>query len=407
MGYSKVAIAGLGWMGVLQFVFKTFSIVKFAIIARVLTSYELGIFGITILVLGLIETFTEFGMSSFLIQHKKNIKPYIPSIFSVQVVRGTLLSFTVILLSYPISIFFHEPSTLNLMLLTAFIPLIKAFENPYVSVLQKDLSFGKDFVYRAAGYLAELILALFFVWYFRSTQGLLIALIFSTLFSVLVSWIVIQGVFKLEFRIKKIKEILAFSKWISILGIFSYITNQLDAFVIGRFMGASSLGYYQVSQKFSLNPMMDVSSTFGKVAFPIYSKFSDDKSRLKRAFLRNFIALCLLEGSFFIVCFLFPELILRILAGEKWMAMKDVFRLLALYGFLFSVWGSIGALFYSLKKQNALAFIMLVRLAVLVPSVFFGVQKAGLAGVVWALLLSLIVILPLSFLRVKKEFSNK
>ena len=58
------------------------------IIARILSPYQFGAFGIATLVLVFAEILTETGINTFLIQNKDNTDKYINTSWVVSIVRG-------------------------------------------------------------------------------------------------------------------------------------------------------------------------------------------------------------------------------------------------------------------------------------------------------------------------------
>src|SRR4051812_11019872 len=106
MGYKKHAIKGVTWIGALRFAIRGMSFVRIAIIARLLNPAQFGIFAIATLVLTFVETLTETGINSFLIQEKEHISKYINSAWIVSIIRGFLIASCIIVAAPFIAHFF-------------------------------------------------------------------------------------------------------------------------------------------------------------------------------------------------------------------------------------------------------------------------------------------------------------
>lgn len=402
-GFKSKTIKGIGWMGLLQGLIKSFAIIRIAILARLLSQHEIGLFSAVILLLGLLETFTEFGIGTFFIQTNKRVEKFINNAFVIQLIRGLGLSVLMVVLSIPASIFFREKEIVQLIYIGSLIPLIKSFENPYILNFQKNLEFGKEFLLRSISTFLDMLFIVCFAFYFQNPMGIVVALIFSTTFYVIFTWILLKRRPKFKIDRNYLVEFLTFAKSISILGTVTFLVQQIDSFIVGRFLGVANLGGYQVIQKFSYVPMNDASSVIGKVTFPVYSKFSNDKARLRKAYLSTLKWMIAVEALALVVILLFTETILYYLAGLEFVQLSNILRLLAVYGFIYSVWGSIGALLFALKKQNFLIVVTVIRLAFLVPLLLVGVTSFGLTGVTYALILSIIFVLPLSLYYVYRQ----
>ncbi len=395
MKYKKKVIKGISWLSAFQFITRIVSLLKFAIIARFISPSDLGIYGILVLIVGVSEVYSELGINNYLIQ-SKNIKKVIDYTWSIQLIRGILLSIVIVTLAYPLSIFFKRNELFFLIPLASIIPLIKAFENIYVVSFTKELNFNKEFYYRSVTIISDFIFTVLFVILIRNYMGLILGLIISTLIGVFYSWIIGLKKPRIKYDLVIFKKIINSAKWMNFNSILYYTTNQLDVIFISRLMNISSLGIYQISQKFSYAPMLEIADIFGKVTFPTYSKISSSLKRLGNSYLKMTFVLFIIELIVGLVLFLFSREIIILFLGKKWIGAEGIFKLFILYGLVSSIIGTNGSLFYSLRRQDILTKISLLRIIILIPLMFLLTKQYDLNGSVAALLISIIIIFPIS-----------
>jgi O-antigen/teichoic acid export membrane protein len=307
MGYKTKAIKSVSWMGALNISTRIISLVKFMIIARLLVPADLGAFGLVVFIVGVAEVFSELGIQTFLIQYKKNINKFIDSAWILQIIRGVGLFIIVALLAFPASLFFRQSVLFQLILLGALVPLIKSFENTYVINFQKELHFHKQFFYNLIIVVSDFLVSVTLAIILHSVLALVLGLVLSSLVGIIYSWVVLKTRPKRSFNREKIGEILHYGKWININSVIYYTITQMDTLFIGRLLGTSVLGLYQVSQNFSYTPMQEVADVVGQVNFPVYSKIAGDIQRFKKAYLKVVSALFLVELVIGIILFVFPE----------------------------------------------------------------------------------------------------
>lgn len=390
-------------MGALHFLVKGISVVKIIIIARFLTPYDLGIYGISFLVLSLFETFSEFGLGAFIIQSKDKIEKYVDSIFFVQILRGIILTVLVFLSALPVAYFFGDTSLILILVILSVTPIIKSLENPLIVLFQKELYFKKEFQIRLVSITIDLLITSIAVLFFKSILGAILGFIFATIIYIILSWVAVKKHPGLSFDKKKILEILGFARMISALGIVTYIATRIDAFLIGKFAGVAVLGGYQFTQKISFEIMNDTSAIVGKVTFPVYSKIGkEDKKRLRRAFFRSFYSVVAIEGIFAIFIIIFSKPLILILGGDKWLVYQNFLILFAIYGFLISTWGCIGSLFFSISKQNTLILLTVLRLIIISPLLYISFIYQNSEAVIISLIVSLVLISPPTYYLVRK-----
>src|SRR3989344_3902076 len=157
MGYSRYVKQGVMWMSGFRILSRMVAFLKIAVLARVLTPSQFGIFGIASLVLGLLEMLTETGINIFLIQLKDGMDEYINSAWVVSIIRGLCISSLIILLSPFIVSFFNTLQAQNILLLISLVPFIRGFINPSVFKLQKELQFHYEFWFRSSIFLFDAI----------------------------------------------------------------------------------------------------------------------------------------------------------------------------------------------------------------------------------------------------------
>ena len=129
MSYFKNTLRGFFWMGFLRVSTRVVAFIKIAILARLLTPSQFGVYGIAFLVLAFLEITTESGINVFLIQEKERIENYINTAWLVSILRGIVIFLAIIYFSSPIASFFNMTESKPLIVLISFVPLIKGFIN--------------------------------------------------------------------------------------------------------------------------------------------------------------------------------------------------------------------------------------------------------------------------------------
>lgn len=395
MGYKKTTIHGIGWISLLQLGTRLISLLKVILVAKILSPYDFGLFAIVTTILALVEVFTETSMQTFLIQNKRELKQIISSAWIVTLVRGVFLFFIMLIAAFPVSLFFQIPFLFQLLLLSAVIPLIKSLENPYVVSFQKELRFKIEFIYKLVCVLVDLVASVTLVVLLHSVVGLVLGLLISITVGVVFSWVYIKQKPKLHVKKKYLKEIRLFMNSIVPMNIMNFITNQFDILLIGRVVGPDMLGVYQISQKFSSQPLIEASDVFGKVTLPVYAKISDERKRLLRAYKKILLTLVVFCTVGSLALFISSHFLISFL-GPAWDKASDLFPILLGYGFFMSVWGTTGSLFLSLSAQRILTKISFVRFIITLPIVGVGIFLFGIIGAAWGLLLSILLVIPIT-----------
>ena len=353
---------------------------KLAILARLLTPEQFGVFGIATLVLAFLEIITETGINIFLIQEKADIKKYIDTAWTVSIARGFLITIFLFLLSPAISSFFNSPESYKLLLLLSLVPLIRGFVNPAIVKFQKDLNFSKEFLFRFSVYFIDALAAVLIAVKTHSPLALVAGMIAAAIFEAALSHFFIKPAPKLKFEFEKVKRVVNRGKWLTVAGLFNYLFENADDTVVGKLMNTGSLGLYQMAYKISSLPLTEVSGVVQKVTFPVYVKIAADRLRLKRAFIKSLAATAILVLPLGIALLVFPSPIVRIILGERWLAIVPVVRVMSFFGVIRAIIASSYPVFLSLKKQKYITYAMLAGISGLMLTIVPFVKNYGIVG---------------------------
>lgn len=391
MGYTKDTIKGVGWVGGLRLITRIVSFARIAILARLLSPTQFGVFAVATLFTALLEVFTETGVNVILVQEKKGIKGYIDSAWIVSIIRGIVISAVIFLSATFVSGFFRSPDSIFLLQLISIVPLIRGFINPSIVKFQKNLEFHKEFWYRFVIFSFDAVVAIFFAYITKSAISLVFGLLAGVIVEVILSFLVVKPVPHLYFDKKYISRIFHRGKWITLSSIFNYLYHNADNIVVGKILGTTSLGLYEIAYRISLLPITEIADVIQRVTFPVYTRISNDKERLKRAFTKTLLAVSFLSIPFGTIIFIFSKEIVLLLLGAQWISIIPVLRILAIFGAVRAISGSSSALFLSVNKQEYVTIATFISIAGLLltitPLVYnFGLIGAGIAALIGTLI---------------------
>jgi O-antigen/teichoic acid export membrane protein len=224
-------------------------------------------------------------------------------------------------------------------------------------------------------------------------MGIVIGLITGVFVETVLSYFVVSP--RPRFQIEKdyISKIFHRGKWITASTVFDYLFHNADNIVVGRLLGAASLGVYQLAYSIAVMPLSEVGKVFLHVVMPILVKIANDSSRLKSAFLKTVLSIGIITLIPSLVIFFFPQIFVWIL-GEKWSSLTSVLPVLAALGFVKSLSAAPYTLFLSSKKQEYTTVVTLITILGLVIPILPLVQLYGLFGAGLSALIGSVLAIP-------------
>ena len=406
VGYFKTTLKGVSWMTGFRVGYRIIGVIRIAIIAHLLSPYDLGLFGIVTIVLAFLEVLTETGINIFLIQEKDKLDSFIDTAWVTSIARGTLISLFILAATNYISVFFNSPNSRTLLYLSALIPFIRGFINPAIIKFQKELEFNKEFFYRISVYFVESIVSVLIVLITKSPFGLVWGLVVGALYEVSYTFFVVKPLPKFVYDLEKIKNIFNRGRWVTLFGIFDYLYTQSDNIIVGRMLGLSSLGVYDNAYTISTAPLTEIGDVFYRVTFPIFSKISGDAARLKSAFFKNTIVNFVLMSLAGIFIYVFASPIVNILFGNGWEAAIPVVKLLTILGVVRGVAGSTSSFLMAKGKQKYTAIITIVSTLGLLATIIPLIRAYGLIGAGLAAIFGTAISLPFTIYFINKTLKN-
>jgi O-antigen/teichoic acid export membrane protein len=193
---------------------------------------------------------------------------------------------------------------------------------------------------------------------------------------------------RIRFEKEKFQGLFGFGKWVFGSSILIFLIMQGDDIFVGKLLGVTALGFYQMAYMISNLPATEITHVISQVTFPAYSKLQDDISKLREAYLKvlqitGFISIPLAGGIFVLA----PEFT-QIFLGEKWLPMVPVMQILAIFGLIRALAATTGSLFQGSGNPHILTKLAILQLGILVGIIYPLTARWGILGTSVAVVIS-------------------
>jgi O-antigen/teichoic acid export membrane protein len=407
MNYARQALTGFSWQTLYKGLLMLVALAKISILARLLDPQAFGLFSLTLIALGITESLTQTGVNITILQSQRPVRYFLDSAWVVSILRGFLIGTIMLLLGLFMQDYYQEPQLLALITVTALVPVIKGFINPYIVILHKDLRFFQDSLYRFSLVFVESLVAVGLGILTHSVWAMIWALVAGAIFEVIISFIAFKTRPKFAYLHSRGKTILENAKFLSIATVFNYLNENADNFLLGKLVGTHFLGIYHNAYSLSHKANYDFSKSAHHSTIPVFTKLADKTERLTRAFFKSLAALLAFVIAISLPLLLFPHFFVNLILGSQWLDAVPLLRPLVLAGIVQSISNLSYALFLA-KKQYQLMnwhlFSSFILMSVLI--IWWGGQ-AHLLGAVLGILVSRIITLPLVIVGILRATKSK
>jgi len=377
---SQKAIRSGFWVILYKIIERGLRFAKMLVIARLLAPSDFGLFGIALILLDMLQTFTETGTRQALIQRSGPIEPYLNTAWTIQFLRGLALAIIVYFIAPFTAQFFKNPESGPVTKTIALNFLFLGLTNIGVVYFEKDLLFGKQRLWNFSQFFTEFSVSIILAVILKNAWALVWGMVAGSFVSCLASYLFHPYRPRLEFNKKIASELMRFGKWIFASAPLIYLLTRLDSILIGRLLGSAALGFYALAHTISNLTATEVTNVISQIAFPLYSKLQNNIPKLKETYLRilHVVALINFPMTVFIL-FLAQDFTLLFL-GEKWLPIIPAIRILVLGGLMRSMGASIGPIYQGIGRTKTMAKFMLFQL-VIVSTIIYPLTKTyGIIG---------------------------
>ncbi len=380
MSMLQKIFIGAAWTVVGQISRQVISLVTLAILARILSPGDFGLIAMGYTVKALAYVFASVGMGSAIIQRKELDEDHLSTAYWTSFFAGMLITAVVVGVSPLVASFFNRPELTSITAVSAFTFALGGISSTHRDLLERKMKFKHisiiDFFDVCGGSAVAILMALKGMGYW----SLVVREMAGALFKIPLYWFASGWRPHLIFRKHCFKNLFGFSSYVLMSNFLNYFNRNADNIIIGKFLGATLLGYYDLAYNFMLKPLQYVSFTMAKPLFPALSKIQEDKERVRAIYLRTIKTISLLTFPMMAGLFLVaPEAILFVY-GPKWKAVVPILQIFCFIGAMQSIVTTVGTIYMSQGRSDLMFKMTLIISPFVWLSFIIGVQW-GIMGV--------------------------
>ena len=256
---SKVLKAG-SWVIVGHVLFQIIRLGGNLVLTRLLVPDMFGLMAVVTVFLSGIMMFSDLGITQNIIQSKKvNDVRYLNTAWSIQVIRGVVIFFFMLLVSWLIYLFnslavfpsqsvYADPLLPFLLGVMSISGLISGFNSLNVAVHNRELQLKNIVFIETVSQVLGLICMIALAWYYQNIWALVAGTLLSALIKMVLSHHRMFGE-RAQFMWDKeaAREIFHFGKWIFGSSIFTFFAGQGDRILLGGLVTPAELGIYNIA----------------------------------------------------------------------------------------------------------------------------------------------------------------
>lgn len=394
---------GLIWSALQMIVNQSFAFIVKLILIKLLLPSQFGLVGMAIVFTGLVQVINDIGIGAALIQRKASnlTEEHYQTAFWTGIAWSIFLFMIISIGVAPLAAYFYEQPVLKIIIPVISIGILCSPVNlVHKAQLTRRMNFKKIAIIDntsniIAGSLA-VVLAL-------SGAGIW-ALVFNTIAIVVIAmplyYHATKWLPKFNWNKQAFKDIFGFGAYTTGANVFTYFYNNIDYLLIGKLLGASTLGIYTFAFVITDTFRSRIMAIINNVMYPIYGKKQSEPALIKRYYLKVVQVNCLLVFPIMLFLVLLGASFVNGIFGAKWQGAIIPLQILSVSVMFQMMVSGNTALVRGLGKPGLDMNLQILKAILFVPTLAYATINYGILGASIAVLVNkflLVVIAQFTF----------
>jgi len=365
------------------------------ILMRILLPSDYGLLAMAMVLIGFAGIFNEFGFSSALIQNQTINEHHKSSIFWINIFIGALLTLLFFLMAEVFAGFYNNENLIIVIRYLSFSFIISSISIVPGTLLQKEMNYPAINKIDVSVVVISGIASVYLAYNGWGVMSLVFQTLLSQLLKIPLLFYASRWRPKILFSINSIKELFSYSAYLTGFNFINYWARRSDDLLVGRFIGAESLGIYSRAYSLMLLPITHVIGLVSNVIFPAFSSIQEDKNRIKNIYLNVIQVLSFITFPMMIGLIAAAENFILGIFGTKWADVIPVIQILAIIGVTQTLVNPTGWIYTSQGKTKLMFWWGLFASTGVIIAIVIGVIIGSIYSVAMAyLIINLILIYP-------------
>jgi O-antigen/teichoic acid export membrane protein len=340
---------------VMRWLSRLVGLVSTVILVRLLSPEDFGLVAMAMIVVGLVDLFADTAVDLALIRHPNPDRTHFDSAWSVSALVGAGLALLLIAIASPVATYFAEPRVEFIIYALSLKTFFVGLENIGVVWFRRNLDFVSEFRYTVVRRTVPKFVTVALAFVYEDYRALVYGEMIGAAFALALSYYVHP--FRPWPNLSKVRELWSFSLWILLADLGEYLHQSVGRLVVGSVTNAATLGRFSIGEELSRLPQTELIGPLSRPLYPAYSKFHDDLTRLRNAYLQVLSVTATIAASAPAGIALTAEDLLSILFGAQWVSVAPIMPWLALACAATSISGSAAPVLNALGLARRMAIL--------------------------------------------------
>lgn len=296
------------------------ALVSNLLLARLLTPEQIGVFSVSLAVIGVAQALRDFGVGNYLIQERELTPQKIAAAFTLSIAIGAALFILIELFAPFLAAFYNQPRMAVTLRIAAFNFVFMPVGTVCLSLLRREMRFQRVL---AANLISTLLGAAISIWLAMTGYGensLALGSVISQGVAAGIAWWQIRHRHVLQLRFSHLGEVARFGGMSSASGLITSVSMDANDIVVGKLLGFQQVAMLSRAQGLSYLVHRDLLGAVRNVALPALAQARREGADVGSQFMRGVANMTLLAWVLYGWIGIYSLEAVSLLYGDQWLS---------------------------------------------------------------------------------------
>lgn len=327
---KNAMIKGLAWSAIEKYSVFLVSLIVSMVLARLLAPKDFGGVAIATVIINFLSIFSTMGIGPAIIQRKNLSNDDINNIFSFSVIISLILTLIFFASSWLIAHYYSEAQLITICHVLCINLFFGGINMVPSALMAKNRRFKEIAIRTVVLQILTGAIAVYAAYNGFGVYSLLISPTVTSIAMMFYNCHFYPVKFKINIDIKIIKSIFSYSSYQFGFEFINYFSRNLDKLIIGKYISANALGYYDKSYRLMQLPAGQLTGVINPVLQPIMSTLQDDMTQMAQKYNKIISFIATISFPLAIYLFFSGKELICVFYGNSWIPAVTSFEILAL-----------------------------------------------------------------------------
>jgi O-antigen/teichoic acid export membrane protein len=300
-----------------------------AVLARILTPEDYGLFGIAMAVILFVNLFKDMGLPTVTIQKAEITHAQVSNLFWINATMGLGFALLTVMASPLVGWVYHEPRLVAMIMVMSLLCVANGFVSQPQAFLQRSMQFKKLAIVDVISVMIGVLVAIIAAWHLGKYWSLVYMHLTISVTTLAGTWWICNWRPAKPSHSGDIRQLLRSGRHLTLSTLLAYINRNLDSLLIGWSRGPRELGFYDKAYMLLLLPNLYIHLPVSRIALSSLSRTQNDEEQHRRHYAGIVLLTTSLGMGLIAFLFVAADKVILFILGSQWIPSVPLFRALA------------------------------------------------------------------------------